>query len=51
MGFKVGNEELKNELMKYIRSCEFQDVKNNKGEWKRKIKKRGEISEKLAQMI
>lgn len=49
--YKVDNEELKDELVKYIDSCEFMRIQNKKGEWKTKIKKRGQVSEKLGQMV
>jgi hypothetical protein len=29
--YKVDNEELKNELQKYIDSCEFKDIKDKNG--------------------
>jgi len=51
MSFKVNNEELKQELIKYINTCEFKDVQDKNGNWKRKIKTRGYVSPKLGQMI
>lgn len=51
MSFKVNNEELKQELINYIDRCEFKDVQDKKGNWKRKIKKRGYVPPKLGEMI
>jgi len=49
--FQVDNEELKQELKNYVDSCEFKDVKDRNGNWKRKIKKRGEIPPRLGEMV
>lgn len=49
--FTVDNTELKEELVKYIDSCTFKRVQDKKGNWKTKIKRRGEVSERLGHMI
>lgn len=49
--YTIDNEELKEELIKYIKNCEFKNVKDKNGNKKRKISKRGKISDKLGRMI
>lgn len=49
--YKVDNEELRQELINYIDRCEFKDVQDKHGNWKRKIHKRGKVSDKLGRMI
>lgn len=50
--YKVENSELKKELINYIDTCEFEWTRNkNNGKWKKKIVKRGYITENLGKMV
>lgn len=49
--YKVDNKKLKKELEDYISDCEFKEVTTKSGKTKRKIYKRGFISEELGEMI
>jgi len=49
--FTVDNSELMLELEKYVDSCEFKWAQTKKGKWRKKIKKRGKINERLGSMI
>jgi len=51
MSYKVKNDDLREELEKYRKSCTFKEVMTMKGHWRTRIDKRGKISDELAKMI
>lgn len=49
--FYISQDELRKELCNYIFTCKFRYFRDRGGNWRRKIKERGKISDRLGQMI